>query len=60
MDGSVKNYTSDKDNNTHYTGVPSMYGKLCKEQYDQQPKYCEPGPAGGGLQGSHSNTQAGP
>jgi len=40
--------------------LKSWYGNLVSEQYKQQPKYCEPGPAGGGLQGEHSNSQKGP
>lgn len=45
--------------NTHYS-CNSMYGRLVKQQNAQQPKYSEPGPAGGGMQGSHRNTQKGP
>mgnify|MGYP007027865709 CR=1 FL=1 len=57
----VKDYTTSEGDmgNTHYQGVPSMYGKLVAEQQRQQPKYCEPGAAGGGMQGEHRNTQAG-
>lgn len=54
----VKDYTQERVNN-HYNGVPSMYGKLVNEQQRMQPKYCEPGEAGGGMQGEHRNTQKG-
>jgi hypothetical protein len=53
----AKDYTESKDN-THYQGVPSMYGKLVNEQNKMQPKYCEPGEAGGGMKGEKSNAQA--
>ena len=56
----VEDYTEDAIDNSHYRGVPSMYGKLCKQQYDEQPKYCEPGEVGGEMQGEHRNVQAGP
>jgi hypothetical protein len=59
MEGGVKDYTEEKEYN-HYNGVPSMYGRLVDEQCREQPKYCEPGPAGGGMQGEHRNEQAGP
>ena len=55
----VKDYTEDRVDN-HYNGVPSMYGKLVNEQQKQQPKYCEPGEAGGGMEGEHRNVQEGP
>jgi hypothetical protein len=55
----VKDYTEEKEN-THYNGVPSMYGKMVNEQNRQQPKYCEPGEAGGGMRGEKRNEQAGP
>ncbi len=55
----VKDYTEEKEYN-HYNGVPSMYGKLVDEQCRMQPKYCEPGDAGGPMQGEKSNKQAGP
>jgi len=38
----------------------SFYSKMVEEQYKMQPKYCEPGEAGGGLKGPHSNKQVGP
>mgnify|MGYP003653253937 CR=1 FL=1 len=52
-------FNYEKMDNTHYS-VPSMYGKMVREQYNKQPKYCEPGPVGGGVKGSHRNEQAGP
>jgi hypothetical protein len=55
----VKDYTEEKEYN-HYNGVPSMYGKLVDEQCRMQPKYCEPGEAGGGMEGEKRNEQAGP
>lgn len=59
MNNEVKDYSSDSMSNSHYS-VPSMYGKLCREQYNMQPKYCEPGKAGGGMEGEKRNEQAGP
>jgi hypothetical protein len=54
----VKDYTEAKED-THFNGVPSMYGKLVNEQNKQQPKYCEPGEAGGEMRGEKRNEQAG-
>jgi hypothetical protein len=54
----VKDYTEGKED-THYNGVPSMYGRLVNEQNKQQPKYCEPGEAGGEMRGEKRNEQAG-
>lgn len=58
----VKDYTtSDGDSgNTHYNGVPSEYGRRVEQQNKMQPKYCEPGEAGGDMKGEKSNAQAGP
>lgn len=56
----VRDYTEHKDDNSHYNGVGSFYGRLCKSQYDMQPKYCMPGPADGEMEGEHRNTQMGP
>ena len=56
----VHDYSEDRGDNNHYNGVPSMYGKLVREQHKMQPKYCEPGEAGGGMHGEHRNTQEGP
>lgn len=55
----VKDYSEEKQD-THYNGVPSMYGRLVNEQNRMQPKYCEPGEAGGGMRGEKRNEQAGP
>ncbi len=55
----VKDYSEEKED-THYNGVPSMYGKMVDKQNKMQPKYCEPGEAGGGMRGEHRNEQAGP
>jgi hypothetical protein len=54
----VKDYTQERVNN-HYNGVPSMYGKLVNEQQRMQPKYCEPGEAGGEMRGEKRNVQRG-
>lgn len=54
-----KNFDYEKMDNSHYT-VPSMYGKMVREQYNEQPKYAEPGDACGSMKGDHSNKQAGP
>lgn len=57
----VKDYSdAPEKGNSHYNGVPSMYGKMAMEQLRAQPKYCEPGLAGGGMKGAHRNTQKGP
>ena len=58
----VTDYTSEDgfEGNTHYNGVPSEYGRRGEEQNRDQPKYCEPGEAGGGLRGEKRNVQAGP
>jgi hypothetical protein len=55
----VKDYTEEKED-THYNGVPSMYGKMVDQQNRMQPKYCMPGEAGGGMRGEKRNEQAGP
>lgn len=54
----VKDYTEGQQD-SHYNGVPSMYGKMVNEQNRMQPKYCEPGEADGKMQGEKRNTQAG-
>jgi hypothetical protein len=36
-----------------------MYGKIVNEQQREQPKYCMPGEAGGGMKGEHRNEQKG-
>ena len=57
----VKDYTSPVDgNNTHYNGVPSEFGRRVESQNKMQPKYCEPGEAGGEMRGERRNEQAGP
>ena len=60
MSDGIKDYSENKGSNTHYNGVPSMYGKLVSEQNRMQPKYSEPGEAGGGMKGEHRNEQKGP
>jgi hypothetical protein len=57
--GDVKDYTEEREYN-HYNGVRSMYGRLVDEQCRQQPRYSEPGDAGGGMRGEKRNEQAGP
>jgi hypothetical protein len=52
-------FNYEKADNSHYT-VPSMYGKMVREQYNKQPSYCEPGQADGNMKGEHSNKQTGP
>ena len=52
-------FDREKKDNFHYS-VPSMYGKIVREQYNEQPKYCEPGNADGEMRGEHSNPQKGP
>lgn len=61
-DGEVKDYTSadGESGNTHYNGVSSSYGKRVEMQNKMQPKYCEPGEAGGEMTGEKRNEQAGP
>lgn len=58
----VKDYTSpvDSNGNTHYNGVPSEFGRRVDSQNKMQPKYCEPGEAGGEMRGERRNEQAGP
>lgn len=62
MTDSVKDYTSPAGamGNTHYNGVPSEYGRMVEEQNRMQPKYCEPGEAGGEMRGEKRNVQTGP
>lgn len=56
----VKDYTDKPADNSHYC-VPSMYGKICREQYNEQPKYCDPGmPKDGKMMGAKANSQKGP
>lgn len=58
----VKDYTSaaSDSGNTHYNGVPSEFGRRVAEQNRMQPKYAEPGEAGGEMRGEKRNEQAGP
>lgn len=55
----VKDYSEEREY-THYNGVPSMYGKIVNEQCREQPRYCEPGMPGDGMEGEKRNEQAGP
>lgn len=57
----VKDYSSEKED-THFNGVPSMYGKIVNEQNREQPKYCWPGDVdpSGAMKGAHRNEQKGP
>lgn len=59
MSNDVKDFSYEKGDNSHYA-VPSMYGKMCREQYNEQPKYCEPGKADGNMKAAKSNEQKGP
>ncbi len=58
----VKDYTSAPSDtgNTHYNGVPSDFGRNVAEQNRMQPKYAEPGNAGGEMRGEKRNEQKGP
>ena len=56
---SIKDY-SEAQEYTHFNGVSSWYGRLVNEQCREQPRYCEPGEAGGPMQGEHRNVQKGP
>lgn len=55
----VHDYSEEKQD-THYNGVPSMYGKMVNSQNKMQPKYCWPGEADGEMRGEHRNMQEGP
>lgn len=57
----VKDYSSEKED-THFNGVPSMYGKIVNEQNREQPKYCWPGDVdpSGDMKGAKRNEQKGP
>lgn len=55
MDRDDFNY--EKADNSHYS-VPSMYGKIVRDQYNKQPKYCEPSNSSGEMVGEHANKQA--
>jgi len=58
----VKDYTSPvgAEGNTHYTGVPSEYGRRVEMQNKLKSKYCEPGASTGEMKGEKSNAQVGP
>jgi len=56
---SVHDYTEERQD-THFNGVPSMYGRIVNEQNKKQPRYCEPGEPGGEMHGEHRNVQQGP
>ncbi len=57
----VTDYTTGEEGgNTHYNGVPSEYGRRVDSQNKMQPKYCEPGKAGGPMEGAKRNEQKGP
>lgn len=57
----VKDYTCDgSKENSHYNGVPSMFGRMVDEQNRMQPKYSEPGESTGKMQGDKRNSQVGP
>jgi len=62
MDSYCKDYTSEDtfEGNTHYNGVSSSHGRRVEQQNKMQPNYCEPGPAGQGMEGEKRNVQAGP
>ena len=53
-----KNYDSAKADNSHYS-VPSMYGKMVREQYNMRSKCCDPGKADGNMKAAHSDKQKG-
>lgn len=55
----VKDYTCKESCNSHYNGVPSMYGKNVAEQNRMIPDYCNPGKADGHMKAQKSNKQAG-
>lgn len=61
MSDMPKDYTKEKKDRTHYA-VGSFQERICKEQYNKQPKYCYPGDASesGEMHGEHRNTQTGP
>lgn len=54
-----KDYSAESYDNSHYC-MPSMHGKMVKEQYDMQPKYAEPGDADGEMKADYRNVQVGP
>lgn len=58
----VTDYTSEEgfEGDTHYNGVPSWFGRHVEMENREQPRYCEPGEAGGALRGEKRNVQSGP
>ena len=54
----MNRFDFEKSDNSHYT-MPSAYGKSVREQYNQQPKYCELGKAPGKMD-KKANKQPGP
>ncbi len=62
MEAVIKDYTSKVDDlgNTHYNGVPSMYGRFVEDQNKKQPMYCWPGADDGQMHGEKENVQEGP
>jgi hypothetical protein len=62
MENMIKDYTSNiaDEGNTHYNGVPSMYGRMVEDQNKKQPDYCWPGADDGQMHGEHRNEQKGP
>jgi len=54
----MKDYSDKKADNSHYS-VPSMYGKMCREQYNARKDCCDPGKADGKMKAAKSNTQKG-
>lgn len=52
-----RDFSYDKMDNSHYS-VPSFYGKIVREEFNKQPKYCEPGHTTD-MQGARRNTQKG-
>lgn len=56
-----EDFSTEKADNSHFA-VPSFYGKICREQYNEQPKYCDPGmpDPSGEMKGARRNEQKGP
>jgi hypothetical protein len=54
----VKDYTDNENN--HYNGVSSEFGRRVASQNKMQPKYCMPGEATGEMKGEKRNEQKGP
>lgn len=56
---SEKNSGSSSNSGSHYE-LKSFNSEIVDSQNSMQPKYCEPGPAGGDMQGAKQNSQTGP